>query len=335
MLAGNSTAPALSTGESYYGIERQYWAWIIGGIFAAAAIIWSFVTLYKHWISSELPPHRNIRKHTLRILWMVPIYSLASWLGLILRDYALYWDLVRGCYESVTIYSFFALLVAFSGGKIKLMRRIASKAQQQHIAPCNCCLSLWLNGREFYENCRFGVLQYVVLRIVCAIATFVLQFFSLYCDGTFSYSCGYPYIAFVINASQLWALYCLVLFYVAIETDLATIRPLAKFMCVKFVVFMVFWQGLGFSGLVYINYIEATQSYTADDIATGLQNFAICIEMFFAAWAHHVYYPVGEVIDDANFHQDFVAMTEPVPEVNSFGLVTNKKTWRLFTNESV
>lgn len=119
---------------------------------------------------------------------------------------------------------------------------------------------------------------------------------------------------FINSWSQTYALYCLILLFKATKDEMAEINPLAKFLCVKAVVFFSFWQSIAIVVLVQLGVIRgrAGQSVgTADtewdvaDVSKGIQDFCICIEMFVAAVAHQYAFPVEDYPD--------VPPAQPVP----------------------
>ncbi|KIJ52814.1 hypothetical protein M422DRAFT_242741, partial [Sphaerobolus stellatus SS14] len=83
------------------------------------------------------------------------------------------------------------------------------------------------------------------------------------------------------------------------RTELVGRRPLAKFLCIKGIVMLTFYQEFVFSVLQKYKVIHATEFWTATNVADGLNALATTIEMvFFAAfmlWA----YPVSEYKDDS------------------------------------
>lgn len=85
-------------------------------------------------------------------------------------------------------------------------------------------------------------------------------------------------MAVVLNFSQSWALYCLVQFYTVTKEELAHIKPLAKFLTFKSIVFLTWWQGVAIALL-------STFGLFKSPIAQGLQfkssvqDFIICIEV--------------------------------------------------------
>jgi len=72
-----------------------------------------------------------------------------------------------------------------------------------------------------------------------------------------------------------------------VKEILAQYRPLAKFLCIKAVVFFSYWQSLVISIMVQFGWlIEKNGDWSVSDVATGLQNFLICLEMLPLAIAH-------------------------------------------------
>lgn len=80
---------------------------------------------------------------------------------------------------------------------------------------------------------KVGTLQYVVVKPVLAVIIFTLESLDLYGEGSFRADVGYPYVTFFANLSQVYALYCLLIFFLVTQKDLQPIRPVAKFLIVK------------------------------------------------------------------------------------------------------
>jgi hypothetical protein len=83
-------------------------------------------------------------------------------------------------------------------------------------------------------------------------------------------------LSFLYNICYTVALYALLLFYVAAADLLAPHKPILKFVVIKSVVFLTFWQSLGCSLMVNLGIL-----YDGDE-ARALQNFLICAEMVLA-----------------------------------------------------
>jgi hypothetical protein len=258
------------------------------------------------------------QNHIVRILWMVPIYSIQSWLGLRFKDYSIYFETIRDWYEAYVLYSFLQYLIQVLGGEEALILMLKDKSPTRgvHIWGLQFCVKPWLMGQPvrktymnnkgqtiinnssittrsgtssaisavetsvghnqqqllnqpirnkplkrvhwtspFFLRCKFGVLQYVLLKFILTIAVFILERNGLYKEGVFSYKGGYLYISIVTNISQTWAIYCFLFFYFATKNELTPIRPVGKFLSVKLLVFFTWWQSLFISILGQMNLI--------------------------------------------------------------------------------
>jgi len=111
------------------------------------------------------------------------------------------------------------------------------------------------------------------------------------------------YIVLLENLSVFLAFSGLLNFYHAVQEELVWCRPFPKFLCIKGVVFMTFWQGIVLNLLA-----DTTDAFggssnagdggddddKVDKYAKQAQNFLICLEMLGFSIAHFYCFPVDE-----------------------------------------
>ena len=246
----------------------------------------------------------RLQRLVIRIMWMPVVFGVDNWCALRFKELNLYFTALTGWYEAWVIYSFYCYLEAYlergrAPGSLATSEKVTSLPPHKHLVPC-CCLPPWrMDNGEFVRKNKIGVLQYTVVQACCTTVTFVTQFVHKYHDSELSPNWAYMYVTVAVNVSQITALYCLVLFYHAMDEELKPIRPLPKFLCVKLVVFVSFWQDMLIAALVHFHVIHAKDSwttYTVEDVANGIQAFLMCCEMLLAAIAHGYAFPVADYV---------------------------------------
>ncbi|PNF39809.1 Transmembrane protein 184C [Cryptotermes secundus] len=279
--------PILIVNAVNNGFTKNDQGSLIGGVFVMMALPISFWEITQHMVHYTKP---SLQKHIIRILWMVPIYAVNAWLGLVFPEQSIYVDSLRECYEAYVIYNFMVYLLNYLNSELTLEANLEMKPQVNHLFPF-CCLTPWEMGHEFVHMCKHGILQYTVVRPVTTFISFVCELAGVYGEGEFHGNVAFPYMIAINNFSQFIAMYCLVLFYQANKDELKPMQPIGKFLCIKAVVFFSFFQGVLINILVFTGVISSTfdtsDSGTIKDISNKLQDFLICIEMFLAAVAHH------------------------------------------------
>jgi len=275
--------------ESLFDLNLNIKAFFFSAVaFVFIAVAMSMKLIYNQLTNWYMP---DVQKYVVRLLWLVPLYAIQSLLSLLFHDLRLYFDTLRDLYEAFVIQSFLYYLMEILGGEDAIVSILQEKDENygQHEVGFEFFFFQWDMGLEFMLQCKRGVLQYVVVKTLGAIATAVLEPFNLYCEGEFDWSKGYIYISFFLNVSQMWALYCLIKFYHATSDNLrhpVNWRPLGKFLCVKGVVFFTWWQGMLIAVLRSRNIIGSVGTWNADQVASGLQDYLVCVEMFCFAIAH-------------------------------------------------
>eukprot|EP01025_Chloroclados_australasicus_P022112 TRINITY_DN22961_c0_g2_i1.p1 TRINITY_DN22961_c0_g2~~TRINITY_DN22961_c0_g2_i1.p1 ORF type:complete len:433 (-),score=27.78 TRINITY_DN22961_c0_g2_i1:333-1553(-) len=276
----------------------KYELWLVAGIFVIMTVP---VSVYEVAIHVEYYSRPTLQRHVIRILWMAPIYSLDSWFALRFPVARLYLDPLREVYEAYVIYNFYMYLIRFLEDETgDLQSYMATRPQQKHIWGVQLFAKNWPMDTIFLRKCKQGVLSYVILRPLLTLISFICYWFGAYNDGKFALNDAYGYVAVTNSIVQMWALYCLALFYHATHHELGPIQPLKKFVIIKLVVFASFWQGVALAVLAFMGVIRADngwESYDTHEVAGSIQDFLICIEMFFAALGHAYAFPVRDYID--------------------------------------
>eukprot|EP01095_Lingulamoeba_sp_RSL-Kostka_P008957 TRINITY_DN3054_c3_g1_i1.p1 TRINITY_DN3054_c3_g1~~TRINITY_DN3054_c3_g1_i1.p1 ORF type:complete len:397 (+),score=122.09 TRINITY_DN3054_c3_g1_i1:61-1251(+) len=256
--------------------------WVICFIFSAIAVGLSVFVIYNHLRHYTEPRYQ---KPIIRILLMVPIYSIDSWLSLTFPKAAVYFDVLRDCYEAYVLYQFFVLLVQFCDGETILIAFLEDKESMSHPWPF-CCLPKIPLGKKFFIWCKACILQFVIVNPFTAVIAMILEACGVYDSGSFSPTKGYIYLAVVTNTSITIALYFLVLFYMALQDELKPFRPVPKFLCIKAVIFFTFWQDVLIGFLVWVGLITTTsKDYPIDVESTYIEDGIVCIEMLFISIA--------------------------------------------------
>ena len=125
------------------GTRIRFEAWLIGSVFAFLTLPIALWEIIMHLVNYTKP---SLQKHIIRILWMVPVYSLNAWMGLTFPHYTIYFDLGRECYEAYVIYNFMMLLLTTLNENMDLETVLATRPPLPHICPF-CFLRPWRMGR--------------------------------------------------------------------------------------------------------------------------------------------------------------------------------------------
>lgn len=264
-----------------HGKQKHYIGWFSGAGFVLLTIPISVRLIVQHLTNWNAP---NVQKYVVRIIWMIPIYSIESWLALRFKNAAIYLETLREGYESYVIFCFMYYLIALIGDETHF-NQLKSKHTQissvygrsndfgRHMWPMHYVLNPWTTGSELLQNCKFGVFQYVLIKNLFAILVFTLKSSGHYSEDKLRWDEIYLYQCMVSNISQIWALYCLLMFYYATREELSHWRPVGKFLCVKSVVFFTWWQSITIDVLIYISHGHLLQQsgWTVNEISKGIQ----------------------------------------------------------------
>lgn len=253
-----------------------------------ASLLASLLSTVSIWLQTKNYRKPLLQRYVIRILLMVPIYSISSWSSIISLKAAMFVDPIRDIYEAFTIYTFFQLLINFIGGERALIILMHGREPVHHLWPMNHCLpKVDISDPHTFLAIKRGILQYAWLKPVLGLASIVMKATGTYKEGYLGLTSGYMWSGIAYNISVTLSLYSLGMFWVCMSKDLQPFRPVPKFLCVKLIIFASYWQGFMLSILVWLGAIpDDVEGYTPDNLAAAIQDALICIEMPIFAVAH-------------------------------------------------
>ncbi|OAA56629.1 hypothetical protein SPI_07636 [Niveomyces insectorum RCEF 264] len=258
---------------------------IVAGVGSLAATLMSIISI---WLQLKNYRKPLLQRYVVRILLMVPIYSIASFSSMISMTAAQFLDPIRDIYEAFTIYTFFQLLINYLDGERALIIMTHGRKPIHHLWPLNHVLPpVDISDPHSFLAIKRGILQYAWLKPVLGLAAIIMKATNTYQESYIGLKSGYFWSGIVYNLSVTISLYSLGLFWVCMHDDLKPFRPVPKFLCVKLIIFASYWQGFFLAILVWLGALpDDVQGYTPDNLAAAIQDALICIEMPAFAVAH-------------------------------------------------
>ncbi|KAK4550724.1 hypothetical protein LTR36_000303 [Oleoguttula mirabilis] len=215
----------------------------------------------------------------IRILFVVPIYGVFSFLGGLFYRNVVYFEVGWNVYEAFVIASFFALTGSYVA---PILREQKAYFATLHAKPWPWPLS-WVkpcvgggrgplkrltNGLVWINILWIGIFQYCLVKVVLSIVAVILEKVDLYCSSSTSPLFGH-----------IWTM----------KPTLSEKHASAKLqlVCIMLVVYLTFWQNLVFALLFSeAGPIQPTEFVSFQDLAIGVPIAALNVEMLVYSIMH-------------------------------------------------
>ncbi|KAI3844537.1 hypothetical protein MKX03_006922 [Papaver bracteatum] len=269
---------------------------LLGSAFCAMASMHFTVQLVSQHLFYWKNPKEQ--KAIIIIILMAPIYAVDSFVGLLdfqgSKAFFMFLDSIKECYEALVIAKFLALLYSYLNISISnniVPDEIKGRAIH-HSFPMTLFQPRTVHlNHQILKQLKSWTWQFVIVRPVCSILMIALQLLGLYpswVSWTFT---------IILNLSVSLALYSLVIFYHVFAKELEPHKPLAKFLCIKGIVFFCFWQGVVLDILVSAGIIQS-HWLDVEHIEEAYQNILVCLEMVIFSVLHQYAFHVSPYSGD-------------------------------------
>ncbi|KAJ5117925.1 organic solute transporter Ostalpha-domain-containing protein [Penicillium atrosanguineum] len=272
---------------------------ILSAIFLVISSVLAGIIIFGHAKHYSRPFEQ---RYIIRILFMIPIYSLTSFLCIYFYKWSVYFELIGYCYEPFAIASFFTLLCSYVAPELHDQKEFF-----RHVEPVNWVWPIpWLqkctgrqkgpwrkprSGLTWFNVIWIGVFQYCFIRLILTIIAVAAESKNLYCENSDNPAFAHVWILIIESVAVTIAMYCLIQFYIQIKIDIAQHRPFLKILCIKLVIFLSFWQSTVIDFLTSSGVIKSSAKVVLQDWNNALPYLLISIEMGLFAILHFWGFP--------------------------------------------
>ncbi|KUJ18918.1 DUF300-domain-containing protein [Mollisia scopiformis] len=254
---------------------------IISGACTVFACVLSFYLIFRHATHYSLPKEQ---RHIIRIIFMIPVFAILSFLSVIWYDGAEYLKPIESAYEAFALASFFLLLCAYvqeDDNERQTFLQTSGTMKQ-------------------YTAATIGSFQFPVVMIVLLVVTEITQATGSYCETSNSIHFAHIWVTVLSALSTVVAISSVLRYYKALKPTIKHRKPLSKLVGFKAIVFLNFVQTIIFSLLTSNNDLKPTNHITYNDLSIGLPNLILCLEMVIFSIAFLFIYRTQEYIFKAS-----------------------------------
>ncbi|KAK3722110.1 hypothetical protein LTR37_002542 [Vermiconidia calcicola] len=283
------------------GFNFHHFGLFLSATFALIATCIGLFLILAH-ATHYLKPYEQ--RHIIRILLLIPVYSVVSFLSYLYYQHAIYFDILEGCYEAFAISSFFTLLCHYIAPNLH-----DQKDYFRTLTPVNWFWGVFglqlvsggqskgpfrkpRSGLTWFNIIWIGVFQYCLIRVLFTVVAVIAQLNDVYCEESLSPTFAHVWVQVFEAISVTIAMFCLIQFYIQLKADLAEHRPFLKVLCIKLVIFFSFWQSIVISfASSDEGPLQPTKTLAYADIKVGIPSVLLCIEMSIFAIMHIFAFP--------------------------------------------
>ncbi|KAK5991353.1 Transmembrane-like protein [Cladobotryum mycophilum] len=281
-------------------------------IAAGSTLISVVLSIYLIWMHATHYTQPREQRHIIRILFMVPIYAISSYMQIQWYWHAIYFQVLSDCYEAFAIASFYGLLCHYCAPDLHSQKEFFRNMRpvKGWVWPLNwfakCCggeRGPWRtpkSGLTWFNIIWVGVYQYCFIRVAMTITAVITQHHHKYCESSNSPVFAHIWVLIINALAVTIAMFCLIQFYVQLSKPLAEHNLFIKILAIKLVVFLSFWQATAISvGTSTLKIVHPNKVLAYPDIKVGIPALLLCVEMAIFAILHLWAFPYKIYRDNA------------------------------------